>query len=99
MIPELTIEDKLHMTLSQIRRYEKKRTKMRYNNAYYIQYYGYNVSLRDWSFEQDEDGYIYVNGTLENGNGWGTSAIVDLHTNDDHYEVITRSNTIYRLYW
>jgi hypothetical protein len=99
MIPELTIQDKLQMTLSQIRRYEKKRTKMLHNNAYYIQYYGYNVSLRDWSLECDKEGYIYANGNLENGNGWGTSAIVSLTTNEDHYEVLTKSNTIYRLYW
>ena len=99
MLPELTTTDKLNMSLSQIRRYEKKRTKMTFNNRYYIQYYGYNVALHDWNLERDADGYITVTGNLENGNSWQTSPMISIETMDDHYQVITESNTIYRLYW
>ena len=99
MLPELTQDEKLSMSLAQIRRYEKKRTKMRFNNRYYIQYYGYNVSLHNWTLERDQEGYIYVQGTLENGNNWQTSPVVSMNTMDDHYEITTESNTIYRLYW
>ncbi len=99
MIPELTPNQKQSMTLTQIRRYEKKRTKLMYNNRYYIQHYGYNVSLHDWDLQRDDDGYIYASGTLENGNRWETSAIQSFQTMEDHYEILTNSNTIYRLYW
>ncbi len=99
MIPELTTSDKLSMSLSQIRRYEKKRTKMFHNNKYYIQYYGYNVAIHDWILVKDAESYIYLSGTLENGNAWQTSPIVSMITNEDHYEITTESNTIYRAYW
>ena len=59
MIPKLTNCDKLNMSLSQINRYEKKYTKMRYNNNYYIKHYGYDVSLEDWKIEVDKENYIY----------------------------------------
>ena len=36
MIPSLTNSEQLTMTLSQIRRYEKKYTKLQKNNKYYI---------------------------------------------------------------
>lgn len=98
MIPKLTNYNKLNMSLSQIRRYEKKFTKMRFNNRYYIQYYGYNVALHDWNVSRDDEGYITINGVLENGNSWQTSPICSFETMDDHYQVITESNTIYRLY-
>ena len=99
MLPQLTQSERLSMSLSQVRRYEKKLTKMSRNNRYYIQYYGYNVALHDWNLERDDSGFIYVHGTLENGNSWETSPIVSMETMDDHYQVITESNTIYRLYW
>ena len=99
MLPKLTTNEKVNMSLSQIRRYEKKRTKMSFNNRYYIQYYGYDVALHDWSLENDEEGYIYINGTLENGNKWETSGLVSMTTENDHYLVVTESNTYYRLYW
>lgn len=99
MIPELTLQDQLKMTLSQISRYEKKRTKMRYNNRYYIQYYNYNVALHDWEIIHDPDNYIYFVGTLENGNPWQTSPMVSIKTEVDHYVVLTESNTTYRLYF
>ncbi len=98
MIPELSPENKLNMSLSQIRRYEKKYKKMRLNNRYYIQYYGYDVALHDWNLEISDD-YIYATGTLENDNRWQTSPIILLETRDDHYKVTTESNTIYRLYF
>lgn len=99
MIPELSPEDKLNMSLSQINRYEKKYNKMRHNNRYYIQYYGYDVALHDWELERDNNNYFYVNGTLENNNKWITSAISSMEMRDDHYKVITESGTIYRLYF
>lgn len=98
MIPELTVSNKTYMSLSQIHRYEKKRTKMLHNSRYYIQYYGYDVALHDWSLEKDDDGYIYIKGVLENGNNWITSDVISMINMDDHYKITTTSKTIYRLY-
>jgi hypothetical protein len=103
MIPELTPENKLDMSLSQIRRYEKKYKKLKFNNRYYIQYYGYDVALHDWKLERPlasyENDYLYASGTLENGNSWKTSPIVKMEWRSDHYKITTESNTIYRLYF
>jgi hypothetical protein len=99
MIPKLTIGDKLNMSLSQINRYEKKYTKMTYNNDYYIQYYGYDVELICWDIKLDENDFIYATGCLGNGNLWETSDIVSIKTRKDHYRCKTSSGTVYRLYW
>jgi hypothetical protein len=99
MIPELSPENKLDMSLSQIRRYEKKYKKLKFNNRYYIQYYGYDVALHDWKLERSSDNFLYATGTLENDNSWETSPIVRMESRDDHYKITTESNTIYRLYF
>jgi hypothetical protein len=99
MIPKLTVGDKLDMTLSQINRYEKKYTKMTYNNDYYIQYYGYDVELICWDIKLDENDFIYAEGCLGNGNPWETSDIVSIKARKDHYRCKTSSGTVYRLYW
>ncbi len=99
MIPKLTPADKLNMSLSQINRYEKKYTKLTYNNDYYIQYYGYDVELDEWDIQFDEDDYMYVVGKLGNGNDWETSKILSIKMRKDHYRCKTSSGTVYRLYW
>ena len=99
MIPKLTSEDKINMTLSQINRYEKKYTKLTYNNNYYIQYYGYDVELDNWDILIDDNSYIYATGNLGNGNEWETSGIVSMKRRKDHYRCETSSGTVYRLYW
>ena len=99
MIHKLTISDKLNMSLSQINRYEKKYTKMIYNNDYYIQYYGYDVELFSWDIKLDENDFIYATGCLGNDNLWETSDIVSIKTRKDHYRCKTSSGTVYRLYW
>jgi hypothetical protein len=99
MIPKLSVDDKLNMSLSQINRYEKKYTKMTYNNDYYIQYYGYDVELMSWDIKLDENDYIYAEGFLGNGNLWETSDIVSIKARKDHYRCKTSSGTVYRLYW
>ncbi len=99
MIPKLTLDDKITMTLSQINRYEKKYTKLTYNNDYYIQYYGYDVELDDWDIQIDDDSYIYATGNLGNGNPWETSNIVSMKQRKDHFRCKTSSGTVYRLYW
>jgi hypothetical protein len=99
MIPKLSINDKLNMSLSQINRYEKKYTKLCNNNRYYISHYGYNVALEDWSIHVDEDDYIYAKGYLGNDNAWTTSGILSMETVDGHYRCTTESGTVYRLYF
>lgn len=98
MIPSLTNAEQLTMTLSQIRRYEKKYTKLQKNNKYYIQYYGYDVDLDDWSLHV-EDGFIYAKGYLGNDNSWETSNIKELVNMGKYYHCTTESGTIYRLYF
>jgi len=98
MIPKLTPEDKINMSLSQINRYEKKYTKLTYNNNYYIQYYGYDVELDEWDIQFDENDYMYAVGKLGNGNEWETSNIVSIKQRRDHYRCKTSSGTVYRLY-
>jgi hypothetical protein len=99
MIPKLTPNDKLNMTLGQINRYEKKYTKLSKDNRYYLQHYNYDVSLNEWSIHVDAEGYINARGNLENGNFWITSDIKDLKSCADHYCCTTQSGTIYRLYF
>ena len=99
MIPELTSADRLSMSLSQINRYEKKFTKLLYNNRYYLQYYDYDVSLHDWSIRVDDDGFIIAEGNLENGNSWKTSGIIDFVSNGNHYRCTTENGSVYRLYF
>ncbi len=99
MIPKLTPNDKMTMSLSQINRYEKKYTKLTYNNNYYIQYYGYDVELDQWDIRFDEDDYMYAVGNLGNGNEWETSNIVSIKARKDHYRCKTSSGTVYRLYF
>ena len=99
MIPKLTPNDKLNMTLSQINRYEKKYTKLSKDNRYYIQHYNYDVALNDWSLHVDSEGFISARGVLENGNFWITSGIEHLETRNDHYCCTTENGTIYRLYF
>jgi hypothetical protein len=99
MIPTLSINDKLNMSLSQINRYEKKYTKLRHNNRYYISHYGYDVALEDWSIHVDGDDYIYAKGYLGNDNGWTTSGILSMETVGNYYRCTTESGTVYRLYF
>jgi len=99
MIPQLTNSDKLNMTLSQINRYEKKYTKMSKNNSYYIQYYGYDVTLEDWSTHLEPDGFTIAKGYLGNGNSWETSGFTSVERNPDHYRCTTENGTVYRLYY
>lgn len=99
MIPELTSQDKLNMSLSQINRYEKKYTKLLKNNDYYIQYYGYDVVLNDWSMHIEPDGFTIGKGYLGNDNAWQTSGFTTVRRLDDHYSCTTESGTVYRLYY
>ncbi len=99
MIPTLSNNDKLNMSLSQINRYEKKYTKLRHNNSYYISHYYYDVALEDWSLHVDRDNYIYAKGYLCNNNGWTTSCILSMEMVDDHYRCTTESGTVYRLHF
>jgi len=99
MIPELTSADRLSMSLSQINRYEKKYTKLRYNNRYYLQYYDYDVSLQNWSLKVDNKVFLYAEGYLGNGNAWETSGIVDVVAKEHYYRCTTESGTVYRLYF
>lgn len=99
MIPELTSQDRLNMSLSQINRYEKKYTKLLKNNDYYIQYYGYDVVLNDWSMHIEQDGFSIGKGYLGNGNAWQTSGFTSVRRLSDHYACTTESGTVYRLYY
>lgn len=98
MISKLTPDDKINMTLSQINRYEKKYTKLTYNNNYYIQYYGYDVELYNWDIVIDGDS-CYAIGNLGNCNEWETSNIRSMKRRKNHYRCKTSSGNIYRLYW
>ena len=99
MIQELTNSDRLNMSLSQINRYEKKYLKLTKNNRYYIQYYGYDVVLNDWSLHLEPDGLSIAKGYLGNDNSWETSPFTNVERLTDHYACTTKSGTVYRLYY
>jgi hypothetical protein len=99
MIQELSNSDRLNMSLSQINRYEKKYLKLTKNNSYYIQYYGYDVVLNDWSMHVMSDGFTIAKGYLGNGNAWETSGFTKVDRLTDHYACTTESGTVYRLYY
>jgi hypothetical protein len=98
MIPELTREQMLNMSLSQMHRYNKKRTKMQHNNEYYIQHYNYDVPLYYWKLEYLPDGTLQARGLLGNGNEWLTSYFKLFTYESGHYKGVTISGHVYRLY-